>query len=263
MLGELDGDVLGEDVADTDEVEDEEREAHDVERFASEKGWSEREFVGGNDGTVPETDDSGGERAGARMLVDVEMFMGLGDVNLVGIETGMDGRVIKGVDVRGGGGGGPERTSAGVEVEMEDGDDHGGINPGSGATVNDSDGGEVYCGIDDMGDVEAVEEGIDVGVENGLLASALGPAKDGGASGPVEPVSILTNDPWIGLKVVGDDSRLGRDGSNDDRTGDDGDEVGAAAAVMLLEEEVMMALSTAEDGSIVGDFLTEVKKPRK
>ena len=141
----------------------------------------------------------------------------------------MDGSVIKGVDVRGGG---PDRTSAGVDVEIEDGDDHGGIDPGSGATVNDSDGGEMYCGIDDIGDTEAVEEGIDVGAENGLLASALGPAKDGGGRGPVEPVSILENDPGIVFEVVGDDSRLGRDGSNEDRTGDDGDEVEAAAAVM-------------------------------
>ena len=37
-MGELDGEVLGEDVADTDEIEDEEIDAHDVERFASEKG---------------------------------------------------------------------------------------------------------------------------------------------------------------------------------------------------------------------------------
>ncbi|KAF9274241.1 hypothetical protein BGZ68_000832 [Mortierella alpina] len=157
------------------------------------------------------------------------MPMGLGDVIFVGMATGMDGSVISGGDTRGG----PDRTSAGVDIETEDGDDQGGINPGSGATVNDSDGGEECCGIDDIGEVEAVEEGIDVGAENGLLASVLGPAKDGGARGPVEPVSILENDPWIAL-VVGVDSRLGRDGSKEDRTGDDGDEVEATAVVMVF-----------------------------
>lgn len=51
-IGELDGEVLGEDVADTDEIEDEESDAHEVERFASEKGWSERGFEGGDDNGV-------------------------------------------------------------------------------------------------------------------------------------------------------------------------------------------------------------------
>ncbi|KAG0200595.1 hypothetical protein BGX28_006391 [Mortierella sp. GBA30] len=225
-IGELDGEVLGEDVAENDEADEEDRDERDVERFANEKGCSERE-LGGKEDEVVESDGSRGESEGASTLGDADMSIGVGMavVVLVGIATGRVGGDVSGAGVRTGG---PDRTSMGAGIGVW------AYAAASGATVRDRIGGDEGWGIDEMGGVDAREVDIDVGPASGLDPIALGPAKGGGANGPVESVSIFENVRGVDLKVVRGDSRLGFGGSKEERAGNDGDEAGAVWAVMVF-----------------------------
>ncbi|KAG0259763.1 hypothetical protein BG011_002374 [Mortierella polycephala] len=71
-----------------------------------------------------------------------------------------------------------------------------------------------------------------------MAPNVLGPAKDGGAKGPVEPVSIFENDPGVDLKVEpGEPAHvLDRDGDEELGEGDDeGEEGEVAVAVAVIE----------------------------
>ncbi|KAF9113121.1 hypothetical protein BGX27_002186 [Mortierella sp. AM989] len=83
-VGELDGEVFGEDTA--EKVEDEDEEEHDGERDDNEKGWSD-------------SDDDGedGKSGDAVDIGSIKSVVSMG-VLLVGMEAGLAGRIREGLD---------------------------------------------------------------------------------------------------------------------------------------------------------------------